>query len=80
MNTDEVQMPARTPVESKLLTGIAYHPESQTLEVEFSKSGAVYRYHGIDQSAHDAMLAAPSIGSHFLKHIKTPDAKFTRVK
>lgn len=81
----------RTPVTSRLLTGIGYDPATKTLQVEFPRrqkeaARAVYNYHDVSQEQFDALMGkgkAPeekhSIGSHFLTHIK-PNHKFTRIE
>jgi len=59
----------RTPVESSLIKSIGHNPADNTLEVEFHKGG-VYSYAGVPAEAHAALMAAESIGSHFLKNVK----------
>lgn len=73
----DIKMPPRVSIESKLLKGVAYHPESQTLEVEFNGNGKVYRYHGVPEEKFQQMMAAKSVGSHFLFHVKNAH-DFTR--
>lgn len=68
----------RTPVASKLLSSIGYDEASQTLEVQFAKSGAVYQYRDVSPSIYAQLVAADSLGSHFLSHIKDNHA-FTRM-
>lgn len=76
MTRPAIEMPPRVGVESKLLKGVAYHPESQTLEVQFH-GGKVYRYHDLSEEKFQALMAAKSIGSHFLANVK-PHHEFTR--
>lgn len=60
----------RKEVESKLLKSIEYDATTKTLEVQFSKSGAVYQYTGIEPEIYQEMVASASLGSYFLKQIK----------
>ena len=48
---------------------VGYNTSSQTLEVLF-RSGAIYLYYFVPQSAYDALLAADSKGTYFNKQIK----------
>lgn len=65
------------PVNSKLLSAIGYDAESQTLTVRFAK-GATYRYNNVPEQEFDNLMAANSVGSHFLSTIK-PTYTGTRV-
>lgn len=58
----------RQAVNSKLLKSVG-HDGDQTLEVEFGNN-AVYRYTGVTPEHFATMLAADSVGSHFLKTIR----------
>jgi hypothetical protein len=66
----------RIPVVSKTgMTGRAYVPATQTLEISFvsRKEGEpdkVYQYSPFTQEQWDTFLSAESTGSHFLKIIK----------
>ena len=65
----------RTQVSSSLLQSVGYDPATRTLELQFKPKkdgevGKVYRYADVSQDAYDRFLAAPSLGSHFLKQIK----------
>ena len=65
----------RTEVSSSLLKSIGYDKASKTLTIEFKprkegEVGKVYRYADVSQQTYDTFLAAPSLGSHFLKNIK----------
>lgn len=59
-------------VQSSSLAAVGYDTASRTLAVQFAgkPEGRVYHYHGVSTEDHLAMLAAPSVGSHFVKHIK----------
>jgi hypothetical protein len=73
-----IEMPPRIGIDSKLLSGVAYHPESQTLEVQFAKSGAVYRYADVSGDTFQKFMQADSKGAHFLTFIKDAH-RFTKV-
>jgi hypothetical protein len=59
----------RTGVESKLLKSIGYDADKKELHVEFG-NGGIYTYHGVEPAVHADMMAAKSLGGHFLKHVK----------
>lgn len=64
----------RTPVKSSQLASIGHDPATNKLHVEFKnkdgKPGSVYEYDNFTAADHKALMAAPSTGSHFYKHIK----------
>jgi hypothetical protein len=62
----DIQM---TPVDSSNIEAIGHHPESNTLRVKFL-TGATYDYHDVPPESYQALVNAPSAGSHFHKHIK----------
>ena len=57
-------------VKSSNIKALGYDPVSKELHVEF-KSGDVYAYSGVDPKAYQALMAAPSIGSHLAKNVKS---------
>jgi hypothetical protein len=57
----------RSPVKSSNLKAIGYDPKTKTLEVEFH-SGAVHQYSSVSPQAHQDLVRAPSVGSHFHKN------------
>jgi hypothetical protein len=59
----------RVPVDSSLISSVAYSPQA-TLEVEF-RSGSVYRYFLVPQAVFDQLIAAPSKGTYFNRHVRT---------
>ena len=59
----------RQPLSSHLLASAGYDPETQILEVEFSRGG-IYEYEGVQPEIYQAFLAAPSHGSYLLSEIK----------
>jgi hypothetical protein len=58
-----------TPVQSSSINAIGYDADTRALHVEFS-SGQTYHYPDVDPEAHQALVNAPSVGSHFAKHIR----------
>jgi hypothetical protein len=63
----------RRPVESEALRSVGYDRRSRVLEIEFT-SGAVYRYLGVPEQTHAALMRAESLGGFFSEHIR--DAGF----
>ena len=57
------------PVSSSNIHSVGYDPQAQVLEVKFH-SGAHWRYQDVSPAAHEAMMAAESIGKHFNAHIR----------
>lgn len=57
------------PVRSRDLALIGYDHMSSVLEVVF-RAGGVYRYQGVPESVYHALMAAPSHGTYFQRHIK----------
>lgn len=73
----------RQAVESKLLRSMGYDPEKKILEVQFMPSkknpeGNIYQYEDVLQEDFDKLLAAESLGRHFLKHIQ-PNRTCTKI-
>lgn len=56
-------------IESKLIKKAVYFEEEKELVITFY-SGDTWKYSGVEQSDVNAMLAAPSQGSYFVKQIK----------
>lgn len=65
------------PVKSRDLALIGYDHATSTLEVVF-RAGGVYRYRQVPESVYHGLMAAPSHGTFFQKHIKT-QYTFTKV-
>lgn len=57
------------PVSSSNITHIGYDPEEKILAVKF-KDGALYHYHDCEKDAHEALISAKSIGSHFHTNVR----------
>ena len=56
-------------VRSRDLALIGYDIATSILEVVF-RAGGVYRYQGVPESVYHGLMAAPSHGAFFQKHIK----------
>lgn len=65
----------RTPVTSSRLAAIGYDAATETLEIEF-KGGHVYQYENVPLNMHTELVAAESVGSYFIKHIKSQPQAF----
>lgn len=59
----------REPVASSNVVSIGYDSSSQTLEVEFSKSG-IYQYYNVPEAIYEQLMAASSIGGFLNTNIK----------
>jgi hypothetical protein len=57
------------PVTSSNITHIGYDPAAHRLHVAFKDRGT-YVYSDVNADEHQALIGAPSIGSHFHRHIK----------
>jgi len=60
----------RQPVQSSNLKSVGYDPATKKMQVEFSGSGQVYEYDGIEPHEHQQLVGAASVGSHFSQHIR----------
>ena len=60
----------RQAVSSSNIESIGYNPDSETLEVEFKKTGKVYEYYNVPQFMYERLMEAPSIGVFFNAEIK----------
>lgn len=56
-------------INSSLIKDATHDAGSNELTVTFHKGGS-YVYEGVPAEAHAAMIAADSVGGHFLKNIK----------
>lgn len=59
----------REPVSSSNLLSVGYDPASETLEVEFQKTG-VYQYLNVPQFMWERLMQADSLGRFFNLEIK----------
>lgn len=62
----------RIPVTSSTIVSVGYDEATLTLHVEVRRRGGsdVYEFRGVTRAHHDAFMAAPSLGSHFARHIR----------
>lgn len=60
----------RQPVNSSNLASVGYNPDTETLEVEFAKTGKVYEYYNVPLFMFERMMEAPSIGVFFNAEIR----------
>lgn len=63
----------RERIQSEALRSVGYDAESRTLEIEFA-SGLVYQYFDVPEDVYEGLMAAPSHGEYFGRHIR--DAGF----
>lgn len=68
--------PAFKPVKSSNVDSYHYDAAAKVLHVKF-KTGKTYEYTGVPAQELEALLAAPSFGSHVSKHI-VPRFKMVR--
>jgi hypothetical protein len=61
-------MMERQPVESSNLASVGYDSNSEILEVEFRKSGDVYRYFNVPDIEHERLIGAHGLGSTIGKY------------
>jgi hypothetical protein len=59
----------RVSVSSSNIASIGYDPNSETLEVEFMRTG-VYEYYNVPPFMHERLMQAGSIGTFFNAEIK----------
>ena len=59
----------RQSVTSSNLASVGYEPETETLEIEFLKSG-VYQYYNVPLFMYERMMSADSAGKFFNTEIK----------
>lgn len=58
----------RQPVDSSNLASVGYDTISEILEVEFRKSGDVYRYFNVPSIEYERLVGAHSLGSTIGKY------------
>lgn len=59
----------RRPVQSSNIVSVGYDPDWLLLEVEF-KGERVYQYSVVPEYVYQELLAAESVGSHFIANIR----------
>lgn len=57
------------PVKSSSLEAVGYDPKSRDLEVTFHNGGH-YRYSNVPPNRHAKLIAARSVGGHFVTHVR----------
>jgi len=71
-------------VESSQIAAIGHDPETSTLAIQFhgkgGAPGSVYHYQNFDADQFREFAGAPSVGSHFYKHIKGETEKHPYTK
>ncbi|MGY0633435.1 KTSC domain-containing protein [Luteimonas sp. A478] len=60
----------RQSVSSSNIASVGYDPASETLEVEFVKTGKVYEYYNVPAFMHERLMEASSIGQFFNAEIR----------
>lgn len=60
---------ARIPVNSSMLSAVAYDEKEQILYAEFANTGKVYAYEEVEKEVFEELLAAQSVGSYFRDNI-----------
>lgn len=61
--------PPFQPVQSSMISGVAYDPLGQRLHVRFP-NGSHYAYDDVTADQHAALVGAESVGKHFGQHIR----------
>jgi hypothetical protein len=56
-------------VDSSTIVAVGYDPASATLEIEFHER-RIYRYAGVPERHFGGLVAAPSVGRYFHRHIR----------
>ena len=59
----------RTPVKSSAIRSVGYDPDEKRLHIEFNGGGVYECTSPIEPDEHAALMAAPSIGSHYTKNL-----------
>ena len=70
----------RKPVVSSNIKEIGYDKNTETMEVEFHRNGAVYQYEGIPEVVYKAIINSSSIGSAFHRFIRNRGYKYERIR
>jgi len=82
MNTAEISI-TMTPVESSQIAAIGHDTANSTLAIQFKRGeglGNTYYYQNFGAEKFAELQAAPSVGSHFYKHIKPFATQFPYAK
>lgn len=57
-------------LDSSSLQTVEYDSEREALQVTFRHTGRTYEYLAVPQTVYDDLLAAPSSGTWFNKHVR----------
>jgi hypothetical protein len=63
-------VPKRERVDSTAIRSLGHDATTKRLDVEFRKSGAVYRYSGVSARVAANLENASSIGRHFVRNVR----------
>lgn len=67
------------PLESSSLASITYDPKEQMLDVQFRRTGHVYRYFDVPRAMYRALIEAESQGA-FLNQVIKPNFEYVRLE
>lgn len=63
------EIPPLSPVNSSNIAALGHDPSTKKLYVQF-KGGTIWVYHAVEDTAHQALAEAASVGSHFARFIR----------
>lgn len=66
-------------VNSTAIRSLGHDPDSDTLDVEFRKSGSKYRYDGVSAKTAKRLENASSIGRYFVRNVRD-NYDFTKLR
>lgn len=82
MSSNEISI-TMIPVDSSQIAAIGHDAGNSVLAIQFKRGeglGSTYHYQNFDADNFTEFAAAPSVGSHFYKHIKPFADKFPYAK
>jgi len=65
--------------QSSQLAAFGYDAQTKTLEIWFKSTGTTYHYFDVPPEVFDALKAAPSKGSYFIRNIKRAGFRYQRI-
>jgi hypothetical protein len=65
-----VECMERQSVSSSNIASVGYEEASETLEVEFLKTGKVYQYYNVPKFMYERLMESPSLGQFFNLEIR----------
>ena len=68
----------RTALESSSIAAVVYDPSDGTLEIEYRRTGHVYRYFDVSRAMYRALMDADSKGA-FLNQVIKSNCDYTRI-